>query len=70
MRRMYFIAKHRWSLFAHAIASISPLPSGSSIDLRVLLDQSESSLERRDYGFRVFIQEYIKLIGGRVVAEF
>jgi hypothetical protein len=69
MRRMYYIAQRCWASSAHAIASISPLPSGSSIDLRVLLDQSEPSQERRTYGFRVFIQEYIKLIGGRVVAE-
>jgi hypothetical protein len=69
MRRMYYIAQHHWSPFAHVIASISPMPSGSSFDLRVLLDQSPASLERRTYGFRVFIQEYLKLLGGRVVAE-
>ncbi|MHB8243571.1 MAG: YdcF family protein [Solirubrobacteraceae bacterium] len=70
MRRMYYIAQRHWSPYAHAIGSIQPLPSGSSIDLRVLLDRSPASLERRNYGFRVFIQEYLKLIGGRVVAEF
>ncbi len=69
MRRMYYIAQHHWTPFAHAIGSIQPLPSGSSIDLRVLLDRSPASLERRNYGFRVFIQEYLKLIGGRFVAE-
>lgn len=72
MRRLLLIAQRIWLAYPQSVNQIVCLPSAASIDLRVLLSTSSDAAvsERRRYGWLVYIQEYLKLFGGRAAGEF
>ncbi len=70
MRRFYFLVNKGLQEYMHIVGSITGATSTASFDRRTLIDAAKQSRDRRRYGMGVYIQEFFKIIGGRVTGEF
>jgi hypothetical protein len=70
MRRLLLIAQRVLDLVPHLVRQVRCVTASSSIDLRALTSSAAGQANRRTYASQVYVQEYVKLIGGRGTGEF
>lgn len=69
MRRLLYSVRAQLDGFEHVVGDVACCASTTTIDLAMMLAAETDTTERR-YGVNVYVLEYLKLIGGRVVGEF